>query len=29
MIAIYAATGRVEFVIQGWLLARRRLAPPS
>jgi hypothetical protein len=24
MLAIYAATGGVEFVIQAWLLARRR-----
>jgi hypothetical protein len=31
MLAIYAATGRVEFVIQSWLLARRRrrLANPA
>jgi hypothetical protein len=24
MLAIYAATGGVEFVIEAWLLARRR-----
>jgi hypothetical protein len=24
MLAIYAATGGIEFVIQAWLLARRR-----
>jgi uncharacterized membrane protein HdeD (DUF308 family) len=29
MIAIYAATGGVEFVIQAWLLARRRGRPAS
>ena len=31
MIAVYAATGGVEFVIQAWLLARRRrrLAGPA
>jgi uncharacterized membrane protein HdeD (DUF308 family) len=29
MIAIYAATGGVEFVIQAWLLARRRRRPAN
>jgi hypothetical protein len=29
MVAIYAATGGVEFVIQAWLLARRRGRPAS
>jgi uncharacterized membrane protein HdeD (DUF308 family) len=29
MLAIYAATGGVEFVIQAWLLARRRRRLPS
>jgi hypothetical protein len=31
MLAIYAATGGVEFAIQAWLLARRRrrLAAPT
>jgi uncharacterized membrane protein HdeD (DUF308 family) len=29
MLAIYAATGGVEFVIQAWLLARRRRRPAT
>jgi uncharacterized membrane protein HdeD (DUF308 family) len=29
MIAIYAATGGIEFVIQAWLLARRRRRAPN
>ena len=29
MLAIYAATGGVEFVIQAWLLARRRSRPAA
>jgi hypothetical protein len=29
MVAVYAATGGVDFVIQAWLLARRRQFPGS
>jgi hypothetical protein len=29
MLAIYAATGRTEFVIQSWLLARHAIQPDS
>jgi hypothetical protein len=29
MLAIYAATGGTEFVIQAWLLARRRRRPTT
>jgi hypothetical protein len=27
MLAIYAATGGIDFIIQAWLLARRRRRP--